>query len=126
MYNLNQNIKSDQGKLKLSLAPTQIIKNIALVREYGIEKYGDKESWKSVDIQRYKDAAYRHFLAYIDDSGSIDEESGLPHLYHLACNIAFLSELEKFEVFELISEGKVRAREFSKVGKTVNEMNEGE
>jgi hypothetical protein len=24
----------------------------------------------------------------------VDEESGLPHLWHLACNIAFLIEME--------------------------------
>lgn len=27
--------------------------------------------------------------------GVDDEESGFPHLWHLACNIAFLCELDK-------------------------------
>jgi hypothetical protein len=35
------------------------------------------------------------FLAYLDDPAGVDEESGLPHLWHLACNIAFLCEMEK-------------------------------
>lgn len=43
---------------------------------------------------RYRDAAYRHFMAYLDDPQGVDAESGLPHLWHLACNIAFLCELE--------------------------------
>lgn len=47
-----------------------------------------------MEIQRYRDAAFRHFLAYLDDPQGVDEESGLPHLWHLACNIAFLCELE--------------------------------
>ena len=36
----------------------------------------------------------RHLLAYIDDPKSIDAESGLPHLWHAACNMAFLCEME--------------------------------
>ena len=44
---------------------------------------------------RYRDAAYRHFMRYLDDPTGVDEESGLPHLWHLACNIAFLCEMEQ-------------------------------
>lgn len=91
----DQTIKADAGKPKLSLVPRQIIFDIAKVREYGLQKYGKSESWKQVDIQRYRDAAFRHFMAYLDDPQGVDAESGLSHLSHLACNIAFLSELEK-------------------------------
>lgn len=49
---------------------------------------------RQVEIQRYRDAAFRHFMAYLDDPQSVDAESGLPHLAHLACNIAFLCEME--------------------------------
>lgn len=91
----DQTIKADAGKPKLSLVPRQIIFDIAKVREYGLKKYGESESWKQVDIQRYRDAAFRHFMAYLDDPQGVDAESGLSHLSHLACNIAFLSELEK-------------------------------
>ena len=66
-----------------------------MVREYGAKKYGDSDSWKDVEPQRYRDAAFRHFVSYINDPSGVDEESGLPHLWHLACNIAFLCELEK-------------------------------
>lgn len=95
-YNVpDQSIKADAGKPKLTLVPQQIIFDIAKVREYGLAKYGTSESWKDVDIQRYRDAAYRHFLAYLNDPSGVDAESGLTHLSHLACNIAFLCELEK-------------------------------
>lgn len=36
----------------------------------------------------------RHMCAYLDDLEGVDEESGLPHLWHLACNVAFLCEME--------------------------------
>lgn len=90
----DQTIKADADKPKLTLVPQQIIFDVARVREYGLKKYGTSESWKSVDIQRYRDATYRHFLAYLKDPHGVDDESGLSHLSHLACNIAFLCELE--------------------------------
>lgn len=91
----NQAAKADYGKAKLSLVPSAIIWDIAAIREYGTEKYHDPENWRKVEPQRYRDAAYRHFLAYIDDPASVDKESGFPHLWHLACNIAFLCQFEK-------------------------------
>ena len=91
----NQEIKADAGKPKLTLVPRQILYDITDVREYGISKYGTSESWREVEVERYRDAAYRHFLEYLDNPKGYDKESGLPHLAHLACNVAFLCELEK-------------------------------
>ena len=91
----NQNAKTDAGKPQLTLVPRQILFDIAKVRALGVKKYGDPDNWKKVEIQRYRDAAFRHFMAYLDDPQGNDEESGLSHLAHLACNIAFLCELEK-------------------------------
>ena len=93
----NQNAKADAGKPQLTLVPRQILFDIAEVRAFGTKKYGDPDNWKKVDIQRYRDAAFRHFMAYLDDPQGNDEESGLSHLAHLACNIAFLCELENKE-----------------------------
>lgn len=95
--------KFDEGKIKLTLVPTEIIYNIATVREYGNLKYKDSESWKKVEPIRYRNAAFRHFLAYLKNSTSIDSESNLPHLWHLACNIAFLCELERNVLNEIKS-----------------------
>ena len=91
----DQKEKADAGKLKLTLVTREIIKAIAQIRMYGMEKYpeGGTENWKKVDVMRYRNAAFRHWLAYLDDPQGCDKESGLPHLFHLACNIAFLIEL---------------------------------
>ena len=88
--------KQDYGKAKLSLVPRRIIWDVAAIREYGNNKYpdGGPDNWRGVEPERYRDAAYRHFLGYLDDPRSVDSESGLPHLWHLACNIAFLCEME--------------------------------
>ena len=97
MLEKDQTVKADAGKLQLTLVPTEITRCIAKIRMYGTAKYKDPDNWKRVELPRYKDAAYRHFLAYLDDPKSRDEESGLPHLWHLACNIAFMCEMEKFD-----------------------------
>lgn len=89
----DQTAKADAGKLQLSLVPTGIIKAVARIRMYGTQKYHDPENWRKVEPQRYIDAAFRHFLAFVEDPHGVDEESGLPHLWHHACNIAFLIEL---------------------------------
>ena len=85
--------KLDKGKLRLSLVPTQIIKDVATIREYGVQKYHDPDNWKKVEVQRYIDAFYRHWVEFINDNNAIDDESGLPHYKHCACNMAFICEL---------------------------------
>lgn len=92
----NQDPKADKGKLRLTLVPLQIIREIAKVRMFGVAKYPKTgvDGWKSIEIQRIRDAAFRHFIAYLEDPAGLDEESGLPHLSHLACNISFLCEME--------------------------------
>ena len=93
----NQSAKADEGKLQITLVPREIIRNIAVTRMYGNKKYpeGGVDNWKRVEKERYRDALCRHLLEYLDDPASIDRESGLPHLYHLATNVSFLCEMEK-------------------------------
>ena len=91
--NFNQEVKADIGKPQCSLVPSEVVRCIARVREYGCKKYHDPNNWKNVEVERYRDAMYRQLLAYIDDPKGKDEESGLPHLWHLACNVAFFVNL---------------------------------
>ena len=91
----DQSVKADAGKIRPTLVPIELIEDVAEVRQFGVEKYKDPDNWQNVEIERYKDAAYRHWLAYLKDSDSVDEESGIPHYKHLACNIAFLCHMER-------------------------------
>jgi hypothetical protein len=89
----NQETKADAGKIRPTLVPVELIRAVAAVREYGTAKYHDPDNWKRVEPQRYRDALYRHWLAYLAGE-AVDEESGLPHLWHLATNAAFLIAME--------------------------------
>lgn len=89
----DQSAKADKGKLELSLVNPELVKAVAEVRMYGTEKYGDSENWRKVEPKRYVDALYRHLLAYIEGN-EVDEESGLSHLAHMACNLSFLLDKE--------------------------------
>ena len=92
---LSQEAKADKDKLPLVYVPTGIIRAIGAVRKFGVEKYKAPDNWKRVEIERYKSAMFRHWLEYLDDPKAVDDESGLPALWHCACNLAFLIELEK-------------------------------
>lgn len=86
--------KADTGKPRPTLVPVSLIRAVTAVREYGTAKYHDPENWRTVEPQRYRDALYRHWLAYLENPRGVDAESGLPHLWHVACNVAFLIEME--------------------------------
>lgn len=91
--------KADYGKPKVSQVPMQFVRDVAIIKEYGTAKYGSPDGWRTVEVERYIDAFGRHALAFLEEPYGVDEESGLPHLWHAECNAAFLSEMlkEKFK-----------------------------
>lgn len=83
-------VKYDNGKLPMSLLPFESLEEISKVLDYGAKKYIEN-GWQTVPnaIKRYEDAILRHFSAY--KRGELkDEESGLTHISHMACNALFL------------------------------------
>ena len=126
--NMNQEIKKDAGKLPLTEVPSEIIYNVASVRLFGMSKYGKEQTWRKVEVERYRDAMYRHWLAYVEDPYGLDEESGLPHLWHVAWNCATLCELEKGKFknnkvdLSQIKSIKLNEEEFKKVKDTCENM----
>lgn len=95
LLKIDYTIKKDQGKIDLTLVPPDAIRHMAEVFEFGLKKGYKRDSWKKVEIQRYRAALYRHWLDYIDNPGHIDEESSLPTIRHILCNAAILSYLEE-------------------------------
>lgn len=86
--------KDTTGKPRLSLVPPGIIEAVGEVRTFGCKKYGAPDNWKTVKPELYVDALMRHLVRYLRDPKAVDEESGLSHLAHMACNLAFLIEME--------------------------------
>ena len=87
-------LKHDGGKPRLDLVPAELIEAVGAVMTHGAEKYGEY-SYRKVDPKRYRAALMRHICKWLKDPHGIDEDSGLPHLWHIACNVAFLLELDK-------------------------------
>ena len=85
--------KYDHDKPRLDLVPPSVIEAVGVIRTYGTNKYGDPHGWVKVEPERYTAALMRHLCEFLRDPFSVDQESGYPHLWHMACNIAFLIEL---------------------------------
>jgi hypothetical protein len=85
-----QGTKYDQGKAPISLVDPQFIEGVAQVLAFGANKY-NADNWRGgIAYRRLIDAAYRHIGA-INRGEDIDDESGLPHVYHASCCLMFLS-----------------------------------
>lgn len=91
----DQTIKADKGKIRPTLVPLEAIEDIAEARRYGCMKYSDPDNWKRVEIERYRDALFRHLIAYLRNPQGKDEESGIEHYKHLITNAAFICALER-------------------------------
>lgn len=93
MDNVN---KQDAGKPRMALIPVAALRAIGEGMTYGVDKYYEG-SWKEVEPWRWKDALMRHLCSYLEDPYSIDEESGLPHLWHMTTNAAILCGIEDMD-----------------------------
>jgi hypothetical protein len=87
-------LKFDSGKPSMNLLSREALEQIALVMDFGKQKY-DAHNWrKGFQWSRPLSAAMRHLMAF-NDGEDKDPESGLSHLAHAACCIMFLLEFEK-------------------------------
>lgn len=82
--------KFDSGKLSWSLLPFDAVKEIVKILDHGAKKYAP-DNWKKVVPfkQRYFDALMRHLVAW-QNGETVDKDSGLPTMAHVACNALFL------------------------------------
>jgi len=89
--------KSDTSKPRLSLAPPHSLEAIIAVMEYGAKKYG-VNNWKGgMAYSRCFNSAFRHMWAWWRGEDN-DPESGLPHIAHAICGLAFLLDWQKMRV----------------------------
>lgn len=92
---MEQGVKFDQGKPQWRLVPFGAMSEVVDVLTYGAKKYSP-DNWKHVDDaqNRYIDAGFRHFTAYVSGE-KVDPESGHHHLAHAICCLLFLLAFER-------------------------------
>ena len=84
--------KGDAGKPRMDLLPMMALEAVAEVMTYGANKYTDG-GWREVPEgdKRYKAALLRHMVK--EEYEDYDDETGLLHLAHEACNALFRLQL---------------------------------
>ena len=93
----------NKGKNRLDLVPPELIEEVGWVLTHGAEKYAPR-NWEGGFEDIKKDVyapLLRHLIAW-DKGEEFDKESGLTHLAHAGCNIAFLIALSKREDWDII------------------------
>lgn len=86
--------KDDGGKPRWDLLPWKAMAGLVGVLTFGVRKYSPN-GWRTVPNakERYLAALLRHLHA-LSVGETLDPESGLRHIDHALCNVAFLAELE--------------------------------
>jgi hypothetical protein len=81
--------KDDSNKVPIHLIPTEAILGMAQALGMGAKKYGAYNFRSGIEYTRIIDSLMRHTLAYLAGEEN-DQESGLPHTYHMLANAAML------------------------------------
>lgn len=91
--------KHDEGKPRPELIPPEVITALSTILSYGAEKY-DARNWeKGMSWNRVFGSLMRHMWAWFGKE-KVDPETGKSHLWHAACNIAFLIAYESRNIGE--------------------------
>lgn len=82
--------KYDNGKVDLSILPFESLERVSRVMMFGEEKYG-RDNWRHLEDpdKRLMKAMLRH-ISEIIKGNRYDNETGMEHIAHVACNALFL------------------------------------
>ena len=87
-------VKFDEGKNRLDLLPVSLMFAVGTILTHGAQKYAARNWELGMAWGRPYAAILRHLFKWWGGE-KMDPDSGLPHLHHAACNIAFLIEYER-------------------------------
>lgn len=83
-----------ESKPQFSLMPPEVLRQVAEVFTFGVDKYSKNDWQKKCDFDFWLDKIYRHLNEY--QSGNyLDKESDLPHLAHMIADAMILAALEE-------------------------------
>ena len=85
--------KDDFGKSRYDLLPPELLDGVARVLTFGAGKYGERNWEKGMSWGRPFAALMRHMGAWWRGEAA-DPETGMSHLWHAGCCIAFLIAYE--------------------------------
>lgn len=91
---VNGGLRFDQGKTPYHLLPPELMHGVAEILAFGAQKYAPRNWEKGMDWSRVYSSLQRHLQAWWGGEDK-DPETGMPHLWHVACNAAFLVAYEK-------------------------------
>jgi len=94
---VTEGVKHDQDKLPMHLIPPELLGGVAHVLDFGQRKYGARNWERGMAWHRPYAALLRHLMAWWECEDT-DPESGMPHLWHAACCIAFLMAYEQRKI----------------------------
>jgi hypothetical protein len=90
-------MKSDAGKVDLTMLPWDALESVSRVLEFGARKYA-RDNWRKLEKERVERSLKRHikdyFLSKLGLVPENDPETGLPQSWHIATNGLFLVSLE--------------------------------
>jgi len=87
-------VKYDAGKSRLDLIPHEALEELGKVLAFGANKYTAGNWANGINYSRLIAAAFRHLSAF-NGGEDLDPESGLCHIDHAMCNLAFLSWMRR-------------------------------
>jgi hypothetical protein len=99
-----EGVKHDSGKARIELVPPEVVFAVAHVLTFGAVKYNDRNWELGMSWGRVFGALMRHLWAWWGGKGpttksflfeDLDSETGMSHLWHAACCIAFLVAYEE-------------------------------
>lgn len=89
-----EGLRYNKGKRRVDLVPPSLIEGVADVLDFGARKYDDNNWRKGMKWSSVMASLKRHLLAF-EKGEDYDPESGLLHIDHVGCNVAFLKEYYK-------------------------------
>lgn len=92
-----EGVKFDDGKLPYDLLPPELLEAVSSVLAFGAKKYSARNWELGMDWSRPFAALMRHMWSWWRGENT-DPETGMSHLWHAGCCIAFLITYEQRKV----------------------------